>query len=83
MRVSPAFEKSPLPRTPTRKNFDQWGGGAKGVQDGVRRDWGIGPCRAVSVQPCVCRRKTGGPYAPFLRGHPGDKRGKPRPSQWR
>ena len=26
------FEKSSLPRTPSRKNFDWWGGRAKGVR---------------------------------------------------
>lgn len=26
------FEKSALPRTPSRKNFDWWGGRAKGVR---------------------------------------------------
>ena len=30
------FEKSSLPRTPSRKNFDWWGGSAKGVRPDVR-----------------------------------------------
>ncbi len=35
------FEKSALPRTPTRKNFDRWGGGAAEVPlGGGQRDGG-------------------------------------------
>lgn len=75
------FVESSLPRTPYPQKLRPVGRRRKG-------SWwctvGVGnrPMSApFPFQPCVCRRKTGFPYARFLRVHPsGGKRSKRRPT---
>ena len=75
------FVESSLPRTPYPQKLRPVGRRRKGSWWGTVGVENRPMSAPFPFQPCVCRRKTGFPYARFLRVHPsGGKRSKRRPT---